>query len=358
LEFYFLRPTMATTTPLPPLSDAQDEYFMRQALKVAKDALDIGEVPVGCVIVMRRQQAAVVPATGAFFLKPVSSSSSSVNVVSVCNDTDGNDKNACDNDDASFVIVAHGANQVNATRDATRHAELVAMDRMFLLLLTTTGDRICWGGPVSSFSDDPLRPSPWSTRNDNDEHGRTTTKKMLVVPDGANSSKGCHNNNNNNNNNGQLYHHHHSVASDLLQYCHLYVTCEPCIMCAAALADLGIGRVVFGCRNEKFGGCGSILHLHNNSNSNDDNNINNNDGSNNTNGSSSGKNDNCGDSSTATTSTSKAGPKTRGLNHGFPIRGGVLQDDAIRLLRLFYHQENTQAPEDKRKRKKINKSSS
>jgi tRNA-specific adenosine deaminase 2 len=42
----------------------------------------------------------------------------------------------------------------------------------------------------------------------------------------------------------------------------LYVTCEPCIMCASALAQLGVKRVFFGCRNDKFGGCGSILRLH------------------------------------------------------------------------------------------------
>ena len=44
--------------------------------------------------------------------------------------------------------------------------------------------------------------------------------------------------------------------------CELYVTCEPCIMCASALAQMGIARCYFGCRNDKFGGCGSILSLH------------------------------------------------------------------------------------------------
>lgn len=44
--------------------------------------------------------------------------------------------------------------------------------------------------------------------------------------------------------------------------CTLYVTCEPCIMCAAALSILGIKEVYFGCANDKFGGCGSILSLH------------------------------------------------------------------------------------------------
>ncbi|THG14299.1 hypothetical protein TEA_015054 [Camellia sinensis var. sinensis] len=44
--------------------------------------------------------------------------------------------------------------------------------------------------------------------------------------------------------------------------CTLYVTCEPCIMCAAALSILGIKEVYYGCANDKFGGCGSILSLH------------------------------------------------------------------------------------------------
>lgn len=41
----------------------------------------------------------------------------------------------------------------------------------------------------------------------------------------------------------------------------LYVSCEPCIMCAAAIARVGIPRVVFGCKNERFGGNGSILDI-------------------------------------------------------------------------------------------------
>ena len=42
----------------------------------------------------------------------------------------------------------------------------------------------------------------------------------------------------------------------------LFVTLEPCIMCAAALGMLGVRRAVFGCRNTVFGGCGSVLPLH------------------------------------------------------------------------------------------------
>lgn len=39
----------------------------------------------------------------------------------------------------------------------------------------------------------------------------------------------------------------------------LYVTVEPCIMCASALRQLGIKEVFYGCENDKFGGCGSVL---------------------------------------------------------------------------------------------------
>ena len=39
----------------------------------------------------------------------------------------------------------------------------------------------------------------------------------------------------------------------------LYVTVEPCIMCASALRQLGIKEVFYGCANDRFGGCGSVL---------------------------------------------------------------------------------------------------
>ena len=44
--------------------------------------------------------------------------------------------------------------------------------------------------------------------------------------------------------------------------CILYVTCEPCIMCAGVLSLLQFQSVVYGCPNERFGGNGSILSIH------------------------------------------------------------------------------------------------
>lgn len=34
----------------------------------------------------------------------------------------------------------------------------------------------------------------------------------------------------------------------------VYVTVEPCIMCAAALYDLKVKSIIFGCKNDRFGG--------------------------------------------------------------------------------------------------------
>ena len=41
----------------------------------------------------------------------------------------------------------------------------------------------------------------------------------------------------------------------------LCVTVEPCVMCAAALARAGVRRIVFGCPNDKFGGCGTVMDV-------------------------------------------------------------------------------------------------
>ena len=46
-----------------------------------------------------------------------------------------------------------------------------------------------------------------------------------------------------------------------LDGCSLYVTLEPCPMCAGAIINARIPRVVFGAREENTGSCGSVIDL-------------------------------------------------------------------------------------------------
>ena len=43
--------------------------------------------------------------------------------------------------------------------------------------------------------------------------------------------------------------------------CDLYVTLEPCAMCAGAIQHARIARVVYGARDPKTGACGSVVDL-------------------------------------------------------------------------------------------------
>jgi tRNA(adenine34) deaminase len=43
--------------------------------------------------------------------------------------------------------------------------------------------------------------------------------------------------------------------------CALYVTLEPCAMCAGAIMHARISRLVFGARDPKTGACGSVVDL-------------------------------------------------------------------------------------------------
>jgi len=53
-----------------------------------------------------------------------------------------------------------------------------------------------------------------------------------------------------------------SVIGDWrLLECDLYVTKEPCPMCAGALVHVRMRRVIFGCPSEKDGAAGSLLNL-------------------------------------------------------------------------------------------------
>nr|XP_046147579.1 tRNA-specific adenosine deaminase 2 isoform X1 [Oncorhynchus gorbuscha]XP_046147580.1 tRNA-specific adenosine deaminase 2 isoform X1 [Oncorhynchus gorbuscha] len=118
------------------------QRWMANAFDMAKEALENGEVPVGCLMVYNNE------------------------------------------------ILGKGRNEVNETKNATRHAEMVALDQVL----------------------------EWCRHRDLDP--RTVCERTV-----------------------------------------LYVTVEPCIMCAGALRLTNIPLVVYGCNNDRFGGCGSVLDI-------------------------------------------------------------------------------------------------
>jgi len=113
-----------------------DEYFMHEALRLANKAAAANEVPIGAVIVRARK------------------------------------------------IIARAYNQVELLKDATAHAEMLAL-----------------------------------------------TQAEAAVGDWR------------------------------LTDCDLYVTKEPCVMCAGALVHTRIRRVIFGCADPAAGAAGSVINL-------------------------------------------------------------------------------------------------
>ena len=51
------------------------------------------------------------------------------------------------------------------------------------------------------------------------------------------------------------------LKSFRLSDCALYVTMEPCPMCAGAIISARIPQIYYGCRDENFGSCGSVINL-------------------------------------------------------------------------------------------------
>ena len=52
-----------------------------------------------------------------------------------------------------------------------------------------------------------------------------------------------------------------SLGGWRLDGCELFVTLEPCPMCAGAIINSRIATVIYGCRDPKAGSCGSVVDL-------------------------------------------------------------------------------------------------
>ena len=52
-----------------------------------------------------------------------------------------------------------------------------------------------------------------------------------------------------------------ALGSWRLEECTLYVTLEPCPMCACAIINARIPRVYYGARDREMGACGGVLNL-------------------------------------------------------------------------------------------------
>lgn len=80
----------------------------------------------------------------------------------------------------------------------------------------------------------------------------------------------------------------------------LYVTLEPCAMCAGAIVQSRIARLVFGAWDPKAGACGSIFDI----------------------------------------------PAERRLNHRVDVVGGVLEEESQALLQRFFRQLRRESSSD------------
>ena len=82
------------------------------------------------------------------------------------------------------------------------------------------------------------------------------------------------------------------IGNYRLPACVLYVTLEPCAMCAGALLQARVARVVYGAGDSRNGACGSVFDV----------------------------------------------LRQPGLNHRADVQSGMLGDECARLLRSFFRQ--------------------
>ncbi|KAI1263367.1 hypothetical protein F5Y18DRAFT_429054 [Xylariaceae sp. FL1019] len=205
--------------------------------------------------------------------------------------------------------IAKGMNATNITRNGTRHAEFMALSAL-LSRRSPSDVKVKNGNP--HFDD-----ACWGDVDPKDGHIYPYGQKLHPAP---------------------------VVDRSIISECVLYVTVEPCVMCASLLRQLGIKKVYFGAVNDKFGGTGGVFRVHMNSKPVPRPN---------------GRPYQQGYGPHDVERIHKGRPVTEpreeddgdggNVERGYPVEGGYLRDDAVSLLRRFYVQENGRAPQPRKK---------
>ncbi|CAD6443871.1 89111875-b957-4158-87cb-043f1ab87160 [Sclerotinia trifoliorum] len=194
-------------------------------------------------------------------------------------------------------VVARGMNATNRSYNGTRHAEFIAIDE----LLSSSFKLDCG-------SADETR----GAKRKREENGSEADHGQGV---GSEISR-------------------RGYGPEDMKNLDLYVTIEPCIMCASLLQQFGIRKVWYGAVNDKFGGNGGVLNIH----------IGN------------GKFDNketAEDIEEDSMEETGGGKRTQKGEGDYEVSGGWLREEAIVILRRFYVQENGRAPEPRNKKERI-----
>jgi tRNA-specific adenosine deaminase 2 len=198
-------------------------------------------------------------------------------------------------------------NATNRTYNGTRHAEFMAISAILSQNRTVPVSEPGGGG--------------YQTRNESEDHEARGNGIEVGVA-----------------RKGKMY------SPEILRECDLYVTVEPCIMCASLLRQFGVRKVYYGASNEKFGGTGGVLFIHR--------------GNGRAVVEEEGEENNEVDGGAVGMEGKEVGRK--GKESGkeereegdYEVSGGWLRDEAVLMLQRFYMQENERAPEPKARGKK------
>ncbi|KAH7020195.1 hypothetical protein EDB80DRAFT_746766 [Ilyonectria destructans] len=221
-------------------------------------------------------------------------------------------------------VIARGMNATNVTRNGTRHAEFMAISAL-LSLPGKTGPRTTCLKPKVESPTSPEASDASSTDSHAPDEGNEDGSKGHLYPY------------------GQKWHPDPRVDRSIIRESILYVTVEPCVMCASLLRQLGIKKVYFGAVNDKFGGTGGVFSIHANSLPVRD------DGQTASAHPTPRPSQLPDGSGTLGVSFPPGGGDGGNIEAGYEIEGGWGRDEAVALLRRFYVQENGRAPVPRKK---------